>query len=80
MNTTLTKGDLKRPQDGTYRIWKILDPARTLWFLTWFLIVLGLLIHILLFKSDDLNWHTDGRPVPLKAAAAYDRAQQGLPY
>ncbi|MBK1732807.1 light-harvesting antenna LH1, alpha subunit [Thiococcus pfennigii] len=77
MNTMMTKSG---PQAGTWQIWKILDPARTLWALTWFLIVLGLLIHILLLKSDDLNWHTDGRPVPFKDAAAYKRAQAGLPY
>lgn len=72
--------DLERMRSGMWQIWKIMDPARTLWSLAWFLIVLGLLIHVLLLKSDDLNWHADGRPVPFKEAAAYKRAQQGLPY
>jgi|GEM_PF-1168304 len=74
------QSDFKVMGSGMWQIWKVLDPARTLWTLTWFLIVLGLLIHILLLKSDDLNWHADGRPVPFKDAAAYKRAQAGLPY
>lgn len=63
-----------------YKLWLILDPRRTLAAIAAFLIVQGLLIHLLLLTTVDLNWHEDGRPIPLKAAAAYERAQQGLPY
>lgn len=63
-----------------YKLWLILDPRRTLAAIMAFLILLGLLIHLLLLATVDLNWHEDGRPIPLKAAAAYDRAQAGLPY
>ncbi|MBK1700662.1 light-harvesting antenna LH1, alpha subunit [Thiococcus pfennigii] len=63
-----------------YKLWLILDPRRTLAAIMAFLILLGLLIHLLLLATVDLNWHEDGRPIPLKAAAAYERSQSGLPY
>lgn len=63
-----------------YKLWQVLDPRQVLIAITVFLIPLGLLIHFLLLATEDLNWHEDGRPIPLKAASAYDRAQQGLPY
>jgi light-harvesting complex 1 alpha chain len=63
-----------------YKLWLILDPRRTLATIAGFLIIQGLLIHLLLLTTVDLNWHEDGRPVPFKAKARYDRSQQGLPY
>jgi len=63
-----------------YKLWLILDPRRTLVAISAFLILQGLLIHLLLLATVDLNWHEDGRPVPFKAAAKYERSQEGLPY
>jgi len=63
-----------------YKLWLVLDPRRTLVAISSFLILQGLLIHLLLLTTVDLNWHEDGRPVPLKAAAEYERSKEGLPY
>jgi len=63
-----------------YKLWLILDPRRTLAAITAFLMLQGLLIHLLLLATVDLNWHEDGRPVPFKDAARYERSLQGLPY
>lgn len=63
-----------------YKLWFILDPRRTLAAIAGFLIVQGLLIHLLLLTTVDLNWHEDGRPVPLRAAAMHARSAEGLPY
>ncbi len=63
-----------------YKLWLILDPRRTLAAIAAFLMLQGLLIHLLLLATVDLNWHEDGRPVPLRAAARYERSLEGLPY
>ncbi|AGA91681.1 Antenna complex alpha/beta subunit [Thioflavicoccus mobilis 8321] len=63
-----------------YKLWQILDPRGILLLIAVFQVAIGLLIHILLLSTVDLNWWEDGRPSPLKAAAAYERSQAGLPY
>lgn len=63
-----------------YKIWQVMDPRAVLAALAVFLPALGLLIHAGLLSTTDLNWWEDGRPAPLKARAAYERAQAGLPY
>lgn len=63
-----------------YKLWQILDPRGILLLIAVFQVAVGLLIHILLLSTQDLNWWEDGRPSPLKAAAAYERSEAGLPY
>jgi light-harvesting complex 1 alpha chain len=63
-----------------YKVWQIMDPRSTLIRLFGFLTLLGLIIHFGLLSTEDLDWHSDGRPAPLVERAAYLRAQQGLPY
>jgi len=63
-----------------YKLWQILDPRGFLILIAVVNIALGLLIHILLLSTNDLNWWEDGRPTPFVDAARYQRAQAGLPY
>lgn len=63
-----------------YKIWKIMDPRSTLLAIFVFLVLLGLTIHFGLLSTEDLDWHSDGRPAPLVERAAHLRAQAGLPY
>lgn len=63
-----------------HKVWQIMDPRSTLSAIAVFLVALGLIIHAGLLSTTDLNWWEDGRPAPLKAKAAYERAQAGLGY
>lgn len=63
-----------------YKLWHILDPRGFLILIAVFNVALGLLIHVLLLSTQDLNWWEDGRPSPLPAAAKFERSQAGLPY
>ncbi|MEY6433972.1 light-harvesting antenna LH1, alpha subunit [Thioalkalicoccus limnaeus] len=63
-----------------YKLWQILDPRGILLLIAVFLLPLGLLIHMLLLSTEDLNWWEDGRPAPLVMKAAWERADAGLPY
>ncbi|AGA91678.1 Antenna complex alpha/beta subunit [Thioflavicoccus mobilis 8321] len=63
-----------------YKIWKIMDPRSTLLAISVFLTLLGLTIHFGLLSTEDLDWHSDGRPAPLVERAAALRAEAGLPY
>lgn len=53
-----------------YKIWLLLDPAKTLTAIMAFLIVLGLLIHLILLGTTDFNWLEDGIPAIERPAAA----------
>lgn len=63
-----------------YKLWQILDPRGFLILIAVFNVALGLLIHVLLLSTTDLNWWEDGRPVPFVAAAKHQRSLAGLPY
>lgn len=45
-----------------YKIWLLISPTTTLTAIFAFLIVLGLVIHLILLGTNDFNWLEDGLP------------------
>jgi light-harvesting complex 1 alpha chain len=61
--------------DNLYKLWKIFDPRRTLIALFGFLVVLGILIHLILLSTANFNWLDTAYATPVISYPAEAPAQ-----
>jgi light-harvesting complex 1 alpha chain len=61
--------------DNMYKLWKIFDPRRTLVAIFGFLVVLGILIHLILLSTANFNWLDTAYATPVISYPAEAPAQ-----